>query len=319
MAPSLPPIPASRYHRVDGRGSGKGAALAAVLGALLLACSARAADPARSATIPDPPTTTSTSTLAASTAPAPTATPGDRPDRANRARSAPDWLGRRTLPTGPDGRVEVPQTTPAELRDRRLVTVDHLPPPPSEAFVSTIEPVPADVLARSTWSPDCPVTPDDLAYVTVAFWGFDGQPHTGELLVGSAAASDIVAVLEQLHRARFPIEEMRVVTRADLEARPTGDGNNTTAFVCRAVTGGTSFSQHAYGLAIDLNPFHNPYQRQQLVLPELAGAYLDRERPVPGMVLEGGPVVEAFEQIGWWWGGRWRSLKDYQHFSHNNR
>ena len=293
--------------------------LAAVLGALLLACSARAADPARSATIPDPPTTTSTSTLAASTAPDPAATPGDQPDRVNGARPAPDWLGRRTLPTGPDGRVEVPQTTPEELRDRRLVTVDRLPPPPSDAFVSTIEPVPADVLARSTWSPDCPVTPDDLAYVTVAFWGFDGQPHTGELLVGSAAASDIVAVLEQLHRARFPIEEMRVVTRADLEARPTGDGNNTTAFVCRPVTGGTSFSEHAYGLAIDINPFLNPYQRDDLVLPELAGHYLDRDLGQDGMIVGGDVVVEAFSAIGWAWGGNWRSLKDYQHFSHNGR
>jgi hypothetical protein len=30
-------------------------------------------------------------------------------------------------------------------------------------------------------------------------------------------------------------------------------------------------------------------------------------------------VVEAFASIGWEWGGAWRTLKDYQHFSRNGR
>ena len=37
-------------------------------------------------------------------------------------------------------------------------------------------------------------------------------------------------------------------------------------------------SQHAYGLAIDVNSFQNPYVKGDLVLPELASAYLDRDR-----------------------------------------
>ena len=39
-----------------------------------------------------------------------------------------------------------------------------------------------------------------------------------------------------------------------------------------------------YGLAVDLNPFQNPYRRGNLVLPELASAYLDRDRVRPGMI-----------------------------------
>ena len=88
--------------------------------------------------------------------------------------------------------------------------------------------------------------------------------------------------------------------------------------MCRPTTGQSSgFSQHAYGLAIDVNPFHNPYLKGDVVLPELASTYLDRDDQRPGMVTPA--VVRAFAGIGWEWGGDWSSLKDYQHFSQNGR
>ncbi len=105
----------------------------------------------------------------------------------------------------------------------------------------------------------------------------------------------------------------------DPDAPKTGDGNGTGGFVCRPTTGGTSYSQHAYGLAIDVNTFQNPYADEGLVLPELASAYLRRDRVRPGMITARGPVVAAFREIGWSWGGDWRTLKDYQHFSRNGR
>lgn len=260
------------------------------------------------------PTTTAPVDTDSSTAP-PT---GESPAGEPAAVPGPDWLGTRVLPTDADGRVP-PQTTPPELVDRRLVTVDTLTPPPDEAFHSSVAPLAGDPLDRSTWNESCPVTVDELRYVTVSFWGFDGRAHTGELIVNAAVVDDVVQVFERLHDARFPIEEMRVVTEADLDALPTGDGNNTTAFACRAVVGGSRFSEHAYGLAIDVNPFQNPYRRGEVVLPELATAYLDRSNVRPGMIFEGGPVVAAFDEIGWGWGGRWRSLDDLHHFSLNDR
>jgi hypothetical protein len=78
-----------------------------------------------------------------------------------------------------------------------------------------------------------------------------------------------------------------------------------------------SWSQHAYGRAIDVNPFHNPYVRDDLVLPELASAYVDRSDIRPGMVLPGDIVVEAFASIGWEWGGDFKTLRDDMHFSAN--
>ncbi len=157
----------------------------------------------------------------------------------------------------------------------------------------------------------------DLSWVRLTFFGFDGRRHTGELLVNRSVAGDLVEVFRTLYAERFPIEEMRITRADELDAPPTGDGNNTGAFACRPTTGATSYSQHAYGLAIDVDPFQNPYVKGDLVLPELASSYLDRDRLRPGMIEPDGPVVRAFAAIGWEWGGAWRSLKDYQHFSQN--
>jgi hypothetical protein len=232
----------------------------------------------------------------------------------------PLWvIGARPLPLRADGFGEV-LPTPEVLVDRALPTTSILAAPGSDAFESSIDRIDAAVRERmgSTWQPGCPVDLEDLRYVTVSFWGFDGDHHTGELVVNAVVASDVVSVFEQLHAARFPIEEMRLIGTADLDAPATGDGNNTASFVCRTVRGGSAWSEHARGLAIDINPFHNPYRRGDVVLPELASAYLDRGWHRPGMVQPGDAVTAAFSSIGWWWGGDWSS-PDYMHFSATGR
>lgn len=270
------------------------------------------------------PTTSPQAASTTATRPGPAAAPA-RPASTSRepppvTTPRPDWLGSRTLPTDGAG-FGIAGETPAELADRRFATVDTLPAPPDDRFHATVEKLSdvPDALTRSTWIDGCPVPPEELAYVTVSFFGFDGANHTGEIIVASSVADDIVSVFETLHAERFPIEEMRIVTQADLDAPPTGDTNNTTAFVCRPVTGGTAFSEHAKGLAVDVNPFLNPYVKGARVLPELALVNTDRALERPGMIEPGDVVVEAFADIGWAWGGDWTSLKDYQHFSATGR
>lgn len=250
--------------------------------------------------------------------PATSPPPSDPPSVPDPPTPSADPALPEVLPTRPDGFGEVRDTPPA-LRDRRLPSIDVLPPPAGDAFSASIQDVPAEVAARSTWSPECPVALEDLRYLTVTYRGFDDRPHTGELLVNAAAAEDLVTVFASLYEVRFPIEEMHVVARAELAAPPTGDGNNTSAFVCRPTVGGSRWSEHAFGLAVDVNPFHNPYVRGDLVLPELASAYLDRDWLRPGMVIPGDPVAEAFQAIGWGWGGAWGSSKDWMHFSSTGR
>ncbi|MBD3916472.1 M15 family metallopeptidase [Nocardioides hwasunensis] len=204
------------------------------------------------------------------------------------------------------------------MRHRRWTLPDQVRMLPGSGFASkVVSPAPRRVIARSTWKQGCPVAASDLAWVRVTFWGFDAQRHTGELLVNASVADDIVQVFRTLYRVRFPQERVTIARTYDPDAPSTGDGNDTGAFVCRPSTGATYFSQHAYGLAIDLNSFQNPYAKGDVVLPELASSYLGRDRVRAGMITPDGPVVRAFARIGWQWGGDWRQSKDYMHFSRN--
>jgi hypothetical protein len=261
------------------------------------------------------PSVTESSSPSATAAPPATASSSPAPGTV-----APAWLGTRVLPTTAAGYGET-QRTPRALRDRGFTLPDTVPMLPGKGFASRVaSPAPPAVIARSTWVAGCPVSADDLAWVQLTFRGFDDARHTGELLVNASVADDVVQVFRDLYRARFPIEEMRITTRAELDAAPTGDGNDTGSFVCRPKAGQTSgFSEHASGLAVDVDPFQNPYVNGSLVLPELASSYLDRSDVRPGMILPDGPVVRAFARIGWGWGGDWHSLKDLQHFSLNDR
>jgi hypothetical protein len=280
--------------------------LPTLLVVLLAAC---AATPAPRGGGQAPPTTAPATT--ARPAPATTSAPPTSPPTTAAWR-----LGATPLPLRPDGFGQV-LPTPPQLRRRALATVDRLPPPRDGRFAATVAPISPAIRRRmgATWHPGCPVQLADLRYLTVSFRGFDGRAHTGELVVHQRVASQVTGVFQRLYQARFPIEEMRLVTTADLNAHPTGDGNNTAAFVCRAARRQTRWSAHAYGLAVDVDPFQNPYHRGDLVLPELASAYLDRDNQRPGMIRQGDVVTRAFAAIGWTWGGTFRTPKDLMHFS----
>jgi hypothetical protein len=269
---------------------------------------------------PSPTATPSATPKPTKTAPPVRPTPSGRPILGS---APPPWLGKRVLPRRPDGYGEM-RPTPPQLVQRRFTLPDTVASLPGTGFAARVStPAPADVIARSTWAPGCPVAATDLSWLRLTFRGFDGRRHTGELLVNKAVAEDVVGVFRRLYADRFPIEEMRITTKPEQTAPPTGDGNDTGSFNCRATRGATFFSQHAYALAVDVNPFQNPYHKgappSGVVLPELASSYLDRSWVRPGMITADGPVVRAFAAIGWTWGGTWHSLQDLQHFSRNGR
>lgn len=292
---------------------------------LAAACTDRPADPGRDVDVqPAALVDADPSTFATTAPPAPTATtssttttnPTTTTTLSPYAR--PVWFGTRILPLGPDGENGIVLPTPPELQGRAFETISALPPPAVPGvFEATIQPIPAEVLPRTSWTEECPVAVEELRYLTMSHYGFDGEYHTGEMVVNAAVADQIVWVFEQLHDARFPIEDMRVTSAEDIDAPPTGDNNRTASFECRPGVGSTNWSQHAFGLAVDINRFHNPYVRGELVIPELASYYLDRTLGDPGMIVEGDVVYQSFAEIGWGWGGHWNSLKDWMHFSQN--
>jgi hypothetical protein len=176
-----------------------------------------------------------------------------------------------------------------------------------------------DRIIGSSWHPGCPVALEDLRVLRMDRWGFDGKPHRGSLVVHRTYAHDVLRVFEKLYEAHFPIRRMRLVDTYGADDDRSMAANNTSAFNCRVVTGGSSWSEHSYGMAIDINPIQNPYVVGGTVLPLAGAAFLDRSRDAKGIIHAGDVVVKAFAEIGWGWGGSWSSIKDYQHFSATGR
>jgi D-alanyl-D-alanine carboxypeptidase len=194
-----------------------------------------------------------------------------------------------------------------------------------QASVSTLPAAVAAQMRGTTWHPGCPIPMRELRLLTLRYWGFDGEVHQGPMVVNRAVASQVVAVFQRLFQARFPIQELHLAVQYVPELDDPNDTRNyTDAFNCRPVVTArgpaTSWSQHAYGLAIDINPIQNPYVAADGYVRNLhARRYRDRSLRRPGMIHPGDVAVRAFAAIGWKWGGDWNGHKDYMHFSATGR
>jgi poly-gamma-glutamate synthesis protein (capsule biosynthesis protein) len=158
----------------------------------------------------------------------------------------------------------------------------------------------------------------------MSYVGFDGTPRTGEMVVHEDHAKDVAGAFRSLYDARWPIQRMRLVDPYGGSDARSMAANNTSGYNCRRVAGSPAWSDHAYGAAVDINPLQNPDLSGGTVAPSPARtfAFVDRSgeaRPRPGVITASGPVVRAFQRMGWEWGGTWSFGEDYQHFSTRRR
>ena len=196
-----------------------------------------------------------------------------------------------------------------------------------EPFRQSIRPLPEAMQARLEgryWHQGCPVSLSELRILRVRPVGFDGRVRTGQLVVNRDVAAPLASVFRRLYELRFPIRHMQFADMYGPKRAQPRDGDVTGSFECRQAvpspcTGGSgtgTWSNHAYGHAIDLNPVENPYVGCGMTRDATARKYMNRSRLRPGMVTPA--VIEAFRSIGWGWGGSWTGdTKDYMHFSYN--
>ena len=191
------------------------------------------------------------------------------------------------------------------------------PGTPFEGSVSRIDADTRVLMVGSSWHRGCPVPLRVLRLVRVTYLGFDGRARRGRLVLHRRWAEDVLDVFERLYARSFRIRRIRLVDRFGADDLASMRRDNTSAFNCRYVAGTHTWSQHAFGRAVDIDPVENPYVDGRHVAPRRGRGYLDRTDVRPGMIVRGGVVVRAFRRIGWGWGGAWSGTKDYQHFSAN--
>lgn len=89
---------------------------------------------------------------------------------------------------------------------------------------------------------------------------------------------------------------------------PEGD---TGAYNCRQVTGGSSMSPHAWGVAADINWRTNPY----IKTPSRRRVNWTTDTDMPQPMIEKIRQITLFNgQRAVYWGGDWQTIKDAMHF-----
>ncbi|MGN0244421.1 MAG: M15 family metallopeptidase [Lachnospiraceae bacterium] len=183
------------------------------------------------------------------------------------------------------------------------------------------QPITDDVKERIyglSYKTDCTIPYEDLRYVSVLYYDFENQIQTGEIICNKAIAKDLVEIFYELYCNQYQIDKIRLVDEYNADDDLSCADNNTSCFNYRTVDGSNTLSKHAQGVAIDINPFQNPYvtypNGKERISPAGSEPYADRSSGLSHMITEDDLCYKLFIEHGFTWGGHWKTLKDYQHF-----
>lgn len=185
----------------------------------------------------------------------------------------------------------------------------------ADFYISSIK---DDIFSRingRSYNKDAPVGREQLRYVHILHIGVDGVAHEGELIVNEVIARDVLDIFYELYQIGYVLESVVLVDEYGADDNASMAVNNTSGFNARKVAGTEVWSNHAYGLAIDINPLYNPYVGESdTVLPATARQYTDRSLEFDMKLDAGDECCRIFAEHGFTWGGDWENVKDYMHF-----
>ena len=183
------------------------------------------------------------------------------------------------------------------------------------------EPLTNDIIKRIdgiSYHENDTLTYEDLNYLNVQYYDFNGQTQTGELICNRLIAQDLMEIFKALYDASYPIEKIRLIDEYQADDDASCADNNTSCFNYRVIAGSDTLSKHALGMAVDINPFYNPYitypDGQKRISPEGSEIYEDRTGGYEHMIIKDDLCYRLFIEHGFTWGGEWKTVKDYQHF-----
>jgi len=152
---------------------------------------------------------------------------------------------------------------------------------------------------------------DELKLIDVQYYSTDKKIHQGQILANIKIADKIVILFKYMLDNKFPVAHAIPIVKYNWNDELSMEANNTYSFCYRDI----SFSKHARGMAIDINPYFNPVRwkvgnenRENKPL----GAHFDPS--VPGTFYKLHPVVQEFEKLGFYWGHNFTVKFDDHHF-----
>ena len=170
------------------------------------------------------------------------------------------------------------------------------------------------------------ITLEDLRYIRVLYYDFNGRVRSGEIVVNRSVAGDTLAVFRDLYKVKYQIRKMCLIDDYFPEGKTSGaaateadnasmNDDNTSGFNYRTVAGSGSISMHGYGRAIDINPFENPWCPGGAVYynQRRSAEYANRANRRPHMIYADSEVTKIFSRHGFRWLGS-TATRDYQHF-----
>ena len=233
-------------------------------------------------------------------------TPAPEPTNITRATARPA-AERTTAPTA----APTPEPTSEPVPQRR----------------GTSQPIPENVremMAGVSMPSGATVSYDELAYLTIPHYDFNYNVTEGHMVVSASVAEEVLDIFAELYDIQYPIERMELVDNYGGSDFDSIEHNNTSAFNYRESTDGSGrLSNHALGLAIDINPQINPYVSGDGTGSHAnAREYWSRDTDTWSSSIAKaayiGPDAEIYDifvnEHGWDWGGSWSSYRDYQHF-----
>lgn len=186
-----------------------------------------------------------------------------------------------------------------------------------KGYIFVSQPIPDTVKTRmqgKSMTDKATISYDELRYLTLYHYDYDGNIQQGEMVCNQAIAHDLLCIFRDLFAAAYSIHSIRLVEDFDASDEASMQANNTSCFNYRMVEGTRMISKHAFGMAVDVNPLQNPCIRGGRVHPETAKDYVDRTKDFPHKIDKNDYCKKVFTSYGFIWGGNWGSSKDYHHF-----
>ena len=148
-----------------------------------------------------------------------------------------------------------------------------------------------------------------LELVDVYYISTDGKIHKGQVVTNRQIANDIKEIFSFMLDEGFVIEKAIPIVKYGWNDSLSMADNNSYSFSYRNI----SYSKHATGMAIDINPRFNPLRWKNIDRPNTpAGAVLDTT--VNGTLYPGHIVVNEFRRLGFRWGHTFTKYYDDHHF-----